>query len=129
GDKGQLILATHSGDFLRGLLTDENASIRIIRIRREGNINFAHELRPEDVKNVWNDPLLRHSNVLDALFHEVAIVCEGEADCRFYAAVGDAIVRRTDTKSPDAMFIHGGGKDKMPNIVRALKALDVPVRV
>ena len=121
----QLVIATHSGDLLHGLL-DSGKPIQVVRLTRDGNVNRASILKPADVAVLWNDPLFRFSNILDGLFHEQVVVCEGDADCRFYAAIGDVLPRSNDRYS-ETMFTYGGGKDRAALIVHALKSLNVPV--
>jgi hypothetical protein len=122
----QLIVATHSTDFLRGALDAPNASVRIVRVRRSGNVNLVRELSPDAVRKVWRDPLLRYSNILDGLFHEGVIVCEADGDCRFYEAMMDVVAGAQ--ARPDLLLVHVGGKARVATIVRALRAIDVPVR-
>jgi hypothetical protein len=125
----QLFLSTHSGDFLRGLISSNPSNVRILRIQRGAEFNTINELSPEDIGKLWSDPLLRHSNALDGLFHERVIVCESDSDSRFYNAVMDAISENEDSSIPDAMFTHVGGKHRLHVIVRALIALGVSVHV
>jgi hypothetical protein len=117
----QILIATHSGDVLRGLL-NESSEVKVIRITRAGDSNEVRELLPSDVKKLWSDPLLRHSNILDGLFHELVVVCEADSDVRFYSALAATVV-----ESPDLMFVHCGGKHRMPMVIRALRKLGVPV--
>ena len=124
----QLFLATHSQDFLKGLLDANRENLKVIRIHREGSLNKISVLNSSDIKAIWSDPLLRHSNVLDGLFHSKVIICESDADCRFYSAILSAIYDDTGSISPDILFIHCGGKHRMPSVVKALKKLDVLVR-
>ncbi len=104
--------------------------MRVVRIRRSGSTNTVRLLSNERIKQLWGDPLLRYSNILDGLFHEAVVVCEADADCRFYAAVLDAVLtgRKDDAKRPDLMFTHCGGKARLPVVIRALREVDVPVR-
>lgn len=126
----QLFLATHSGEFLRGLLSAEHADIRVLRIRRDGSINPVRELKPEKVRQLWRDPLLRHSQTLDGLFHEKVILCESDSDCRFYGAMLDALLDSTPEQSrPAIMFTHCGGKHRMPVVIESLVHLGVPLNV
>lgn len=91
-------------------------------------MNRVSELSNENLVQLWGDPALRYSNVLDGVFHEQVVVCEGDSDCRFYNAMLDAILERQPEKaSPDVMFTHGGGKHAIPALVKSLRALDVPV--
>ncbi len=125
----QLFIATHSTDILRGVLDSESPNVRVIRIRREDDVNTVRLLDNTRIKELWSDPLLRYSNILDGLFHECVIVCEADADCRFYAAVLDAaLAGKTDERRrPDIMFTHCGGKARLPVVIKALREVDVPV--
>jgi hypothetical protein len=126
----QLILATHSGDLLRGILDGQPKNVKILRLTRREDVNVVRELRNEQIKELWSDPILRHSNTLDGLFHTLVVLCESDADCQFYSATANALADASPGRpSPDAMFIHCGGKDRMPKVVKALRAVDVPVRV
>lgn len=127
----QLFIATHSTDVLRGVLDAESSDVRVIRIRRNGSTNAVRLLSNDRIKELWGDPLLRYSNILDGLFHEGVIVCEADADCRFYAAVLDAVTpgEPDRIKRPDLMFTHCGGKARLAMVVRALREVDVPVKV
>jgi AAA domain, putative AbiEii toxin, Type IV TA system len=126
----QLFIATHSTDILRGVLDSESADVRVVRIARNGSVNKVRLLSNERIKQLWGDPLLRYSHILDGLFHESVVVCEADADCRFYAAVLDAVLvgRSDDAKRPDLMFTHCGGKARLPVVIRALREVDVPVK-
>jgi predicted ATPase len=130
-DSRQMFVATHSGDVLRGVLDAGSSSVRVMRLRREGNLNHVRQLDNTKIAELWNDPLLRYSNILDGLFHEKVIICEGDADARFYSAVMDSLIEAKDqaTRRPDVMFTHCGGKDRCPLVVRALREVDVPIAV
>ncbi len=124
----QLILSTHSGDFLRGVLKSQRNPIRIIRIRRKGNVNHVKTITPELIKQFWSDPILLYSNVLDGIFHEKVVICESEADSRFYGAIADALRVNPDHEfANDIMFIHSGGKHAVSKLGNALRQLDVPL--
>jgi hypothetical protein len=128
--KTQLFLATHSADLVRGLLDSGSPRIRVVRIVRDGNLNHICELSKESLHGLWNDPILKHSNVIEAVFHRRAIVCEAEGDCWFYSAMMAAI--EDDKKVSDVsetMYLSAGGKEGIPKIVAALSALSVPVAV
>lgn len=125
----QLFIATHSGDFLKGLLDSNRSNLKIIRIQRRGTLNKVSILNSSDIRDIWSDSLLRHSNVLDGLFHSKVVICESDSDCRFYSAILSAIHDDTGSISPDILFIHYGGKHRMPTIIRSLIKLEVPLRV
>jgi hypothetical protein len=125
----QMFVATHSGDVLRGVLDGARTNVRVIRLRRDGSVNRVSQLENAKLAELWSDPLLRYSNILDGLFHERVIVCEGDADARFYSAIMDALVDSAGegTRRPDIMFVQCGGKDRIPMVMRALREVSVPV--
>jgi hypothetical protein len=127
----QLFIATHSGDVLRGVLDSNSPNVRVVRLRRAGDINLARELDNTRITELWNDPLLRYSSILDGLFHEKVVLCESDADCRFYAAVMDALyeMKGLDERRPDLMCTHCGGKGRLPLVIRSLTELGVPLVV
>lgn len=125
----QLFLATHSEDFLKGLLDANVPKLKIIRIQRDGNINNVSSLTSVDIASIWNDSLLRHSNVLNGLFHSKVVICESDSDCRFFSALLSAQFDHTGAIAPDILFIHCGGKHRIPTAIKALKKLNVPIKV
>jgi hypothetical protein len=79
------------------------------------------------LREIWKDPLLRYSNVLDGLFHRGVVVSESDADSRYYSAVLDS-KRERDAEPPhDLLFTQSGGKDRLPVVIGALRALEIPV--
>lgn len=125
----QLFLATHSEDFLKGLLDANINKLKIIRIQRDGSINKINSLTSSDIDNVWNDSLLRHSNVLNGLFHSKVVICESDSDCRFFSAILSSQYDGTGAIAPDVLFIHCGGKHRIPTAIKALKKLNVSLKV
>lgn len=126
----QIFVATHSADVLRGILDSNSRDVRVLRLTREGSLNNARLLNNDSIRELWGDPLLRYSNILDGLFHECVVVCEADADCRFFSAVYDYLDIESvePTRRPHVMFAHCGGKARLPVVIRALRAVDVPVR-
>ena len=126
----QLIVATHDADFLRGIISGDYGNVRVCRIKREGNINHINLLNNKDIKELWSDPILRYSNILEGIFHEQVVICEGDADCHFYQAVLESLADADETKRvPDTLFTHAGGKQRIPTLMNALSKTGVPVKV
>ncbi len=123
----QLFIATHSEDFLQGLLDADNENVTVIRINRVDNINRMNVLKNEEIKKLWSNPILRYSNILSGLFHEKVVVCESDYDCLFYQAVMNAMYENKNEIAPDILFTHCGGKCRAKDVVAALKAVNVPV--
>lgn len=125
----QLFLATHSEDFLKGLLDANTNNLKIVRIQRDGAINKVRSLENSDIESIWKDSLLRHSNILGGLFHSKVIICESDSDCRFYSAILSSLYDNTNSIAPDYLFVHCGGKARIPIVIKALKKLGVPLLV
>ena len=123
----QLFIATHSEDFLQGLLDADNENVTVIRINRDGNTNRMSVLNNNEIKRLWGNPILRYSNILSGLFHEKVVVCESDYDCLFYQAVMIADHERRKKIAPDILFTHCGGKSRVKDITNALIAVNVPV--
>lgn len=129
----QIVISTHSGDFLRGLIESDPKRLKVARISRAsddscaGEVNRVKMLDVEQLKELWSDPVLRFSNSLDAIFHEGCLISEYEADCQFYSAVTEATVPIHDRR--DIMYLGSGGKSGMKKLVKALVALGVPTAI
>jgi AAA domain, putative AbiEii toxin, Type IV TA system len=122
----QLVVATHSVSILQGLLDDPTRPVTVARIVRDGAVNRVSVLSQENLRELWEDPLLRYSSVLDGLFHRGVVVSESDSDSRFYAAVLDA-TREEGERIPDLLFTQAGGKQRLPTVIKALRAVEVPV--
>lgn len=123
----QLFVSTHSEDFLQGLLDADKENITVIRINRNGNLNKISILNNDEIRQLWSNPILRYSNILSGLFHQKVVVCESDYDCLFYHAVMIADYEQKEEIAPDVLFTHCGGKSRMKDITKALKAVNVPV--
>ena len=121
---GQIFISSHSGDFIKGLLDSHNENIKIIHVNRVDNVNYVNMLDNCGIANIWKDPILRYSNILDGLFHSKVVICESDSDCRFYQAVLNACFEENDDVS-DILFVQSGGKHRLKTIIPALKALNV----
>ena len=121
----QVLLATHSDEIVRAMLDSAGDRVIVARIMREKDRNYVSVLKPNELVELWTDPTLRTSDVLSALFHQVAIICEGDSDARFYKALLDATT--PESNDPDAKFYYFGGKDRIPSVASALIGLNVPV--
>lgn len=124
----QVILATHDRDVILGLLDSgctENTTV--IRVTRTVDGMRLHQLAESNIAAVWADPVLRYSNVLQGLFHRRVVVCEGDADCRFYGAVLDDLAAAEGVRADadDTLFVPSGGKQRAATLVKALEQLGV----
>lgn len=130
----QIILATHDRNILAGLL-NSSSPLSVVRLVRNETSTVAHQLKSQDLKDIWDDPVLKYSNILDGLFHELAVLAENERDCRFYEAALDARTPSPELNETeiqllpptDVLFLPTSGTGGMPKAAKALRALKVPV--
>lgn len=126
--RGQLIVATHSSDILRGFLEGTKGNIRILRIRREGSGNLVAEAAPEVIKDLWEKPDLRYSNALEGIFHEQTVICEDDSDCRLINSVADHLAATSGVQWQDTAYVPTGGKHGIPRVASVLRQIGVPVK-
>ena len=124
----QLFIATHNTDVLEGLIEGGSDKVRIVRLRREGNVNHIKELNKQQTKSVTEDSLARFSRVFDGVFFEHVVICEADADCMFYQSFLNLPAISGDRR-PDVLFVHTSGKDRMAKLADTLRSLDVPISV
>ncbi len=125
----QVIIATHSGDVVRGAL-ESSDRVSICRMTRAGNLNYVCKLGSNDIKELLSKPLLRSATAIEGVFHEGVVVCEGDADCRIYEALAKRLESNEVLPSPvDFHFIHGGGKGALATLATVYMKLRVPVVV
>lgn len=121
----QVIVATHNDAFVRALLDVSGDRLILARIVRHGSENVVTVLDQAQLGEMWNDPLIRTSDVLSALFHEAAILCEGDSDARFFGSLLDST--SSEDRDSDVRLFHFGGKDRIASIARALRLVRIPV--
>jgi hypothetical protein len=127
-DQQQAIISTHSEDIIKGLLSTCPERIKIIRITRERDVNSFSVLDNDRFSEVWNDPLLKYSNIMTSLFHKSVVLCESDSDCKMYSIIEEHL-KRSRGKYSETLFIHCGGKHRMAKIINALKALNIDVKL
>lgn len=127
-EEQQAFISTHSEDVLKGLLETAPDRLKIIRITREGDMNSFAILDNANVSKVFGDPLLKYSNIMTSLFHKTVVLCESDSDCKLYSVIENHI-KQQEGKYSETLYIHCGGKHRMAKIARALKELEIDVRL
>ena len=125
---GQIFVSTHSLDVLLGLIEARPDKVVIIRLTRQSSVTSAAMLASSDLSRLWADPLLRFSRVLDGIFHDGVVVCEGDTDALFYGTVADRIRSCNGGDFAEIMFTYAASKQRIPLVTKALRALKVPVK-
>jgi hypothetical protein len=124
----QLFVATHDANLLRGFLTGDAPNLAVWRMTRAVDGNHCVQLSPNTIRQLWADPLLRTSNILEGLFHRGVVVTEADTDARLYEiALAEAIPPLA--LSSDLFYTFSGGKQRIPMVARALRAVGVTAAV
>ncbi|MES2817029.1 MAG: AAA family ATPase, partial [Pseudomonadota bacterium] len=126
--EGQLFIATHSSDILRGCLEATKGNVRILRITRDGDRNFVTEASEEAVAELWTRPELRYSNAFDSIFHEQVLICEDDSDCRLYNAVANHMEDQGSVLPPDSLYLPVGGRQGAKLVAPTLLQLGIPTK-
>jgi hypothetical protein len=122
----QVFVATHSSDFLAGVLEATPAKpVSLVRLSRTGGTAKAHPLKAEAVSTILRTPLLRYSNIISGLFHDKVVLCESEGDCQFYAATFDVV--RGNNPHDNTVFLHVNGKPRLADAAAKLRQCGIPV--
>ena len=126
--RSQIIAATHDRNFVAGVLSRQKTDTAVIRLERPEGDASAHSIAPVELRKVWSSAALRHSNVLDGLFHRAVVIAENERDCVFYAAALEAHGGLPGgLLASDILFISSHGKGGIAEIAEILTAAHVPV--
>ncbi len=116
----QIILATHSADVLRGILSKTH-DMTILRMSRTATGNSIRRLESEQLKQLTIDPLLSSARVFEGLFYSGAVVVEADSDARFYHAVSKKM--RPDL---DLHFVNADNKQTVPRILKLYRQMGIP---
>jgi predicted ATPase len=128
GDERQAVIATHSINFIKGLLEKCPNRVKIVRITRSSSSNLFSVLNNDKLLEISKDPFLKHSLLLNGLFYKNVVLCEGDVDCMFYSMLNSSNDMK-GAKGADTLFIHSGGKQRMDKVLWSLKELNVEVKV
>lgn len=119
GPNQQIIIATHSSDILRGILSVKG-DVSVLRIDRLGDTNRFRQLARERLSEITKDPLLASHRVMDGLFSSAAIVVEADADARFYELIFNKV-----RVNSDIHFVSADNKQTVPRIATLYRELGV----
>lgn len=123
----QVFVATHSSDFLSGVLEANSKPVSLVRISRTAGSPQARVLQPEAVTDILRTPALRYSNIISGLFHDGVVLGESEGDCQFYAATIDVLHK--GRPNDNLVFLHTNGKAKIIDTAQRLRDCGIPVAV
>jgi hypothetical protein len=122
--EAQVFAATHSAHILMGAV-DAGHTLNIIRLTYENRIARARVLASDDVRKLMCDPLMRSSDVLSALFHHGAVVCEADSDRCFYQEINARILSAGSGGIKDSVFLNAQNKQTVRRIVAPLRKMGI----
>ena len=116
----QIFIASHSADFLRGLLSSTKDAV-IIHMDRSTNDEMDINILDSDMlNNIIHDPLLSSSRVLEGMFYKGVVATEGDADAVFYQRAFQKI-----GASEEIHFVNAHNKQTLRKIVEPYKNLGI----
>lgn len=118
----QLLICTHSSNFLSGILTGTQ-DLNVIRLRREGNHTYYNTLSADASKQLIGNPILSSQRVIEGIFHKGVVICEADADRAVYQSVA-SICHKSNR---EILFIHAHNKQTLALVAGAMKRTGTPV--
>lgn len=115
----QIFIATHSADFLRGLLSSTRDAV-IIHLDRVENITEANVLDSATLNQIITDPLLSSSRVLEGMFYKGVVATEADADAVFYQRLFQKI-----GSADEVHFLNAHNKQTLKKIIDPYKKLGI----
>lgn len=120
----QLIICTHSSNFLSGILTGTK-DLDIFRLSRKGNQTIYNLLSSEIANQLISNPVLSSQRVVDGIFHSGVVICEADADRAVYQSVA-SICHKSNR---EILFIHAHNKQTLALVADVLRQTGTPVAV
>ena len=118
-----LIVATHNADFLFGCV-QAIRNLRIVRLTYNDSRATAHTIEPAQVLKMMNDPLLRSTNLLRALFFRGVVVTEADADRALYDEVNYRLLSNGEGIE-NVTFLNAQNWQTIPRLVKPLRTIGV----
>lgn len=128
-----IIAATHSPAFLMGCV-EAGEQLDVVRLGYQNGQGRARLLPSAQLAEMMRSPLLRSTGVLEALFHQSAIICEGDSDRAFYQEIHERLQRSRQGDSlqvsvraaRDCIFLNSHGTGSIPPLLEALHRVGIP---
>lgn len=122
----RIFVASHSPSFLMGCI-QSGKPINIVRLTYRNDIATARILPNNELLRLMRKPLLRSTNILQALFYEYVIVTESDTDRAFYQEINERLLQfMPEWGIPNCLFINAQNKQTVHEILRPLRHLGIP---
>lgn len=121
---GSLLASTHSSDFLMGCIQG-SAAVRVVRLEYQNGQSKGRLVDSEDLRKLFQNPLMRSANAISALFYDGVIITESDNDRVFYSELYLRLME-VDSGIPSILFINAQNKQTIKDILKPLRQFGVP---
>lgn len=124
---GNLLVSTHSPFFVMGCL-QAGKKLNIVRLTYgESASPTARLLSAEKVTELFKNPILRSTGVIQALFYSTVVVSESDADRAFYNEINERLLAQPSPEGlPSALFLNAQNKQTVWDVIRPLRNMGIP---
>lgn len=125
--EGNLFSSTHSPNFLMGCI-QSGKKLNIIRLTYDEKLQPTARILPSDrVSEMFRNPLLRSTGILQALFYNSVVVTEGNSDRAFYNEINERIISNNPAQGiSNCFFVNAQSKQTIWDIVKPLREMGIP---
>ncbi|EGP4958298.1 ATP-binding protein [Enterococcus faecium] len=125
-DNKQVYISTHNSNLIMGCV-EAHVPINVIRLTYNNEIPKAKLLNSKKLEFMMRNPLLRSTNVLDAIFYKNVIVTESDSDRAFYQEINNRLREfKPEWAIDDCLFLNAQNKQTVGVIVRTLREIGIP---
>ncbi|MAF09402.1 hypothetical protein CMK11_03035 [Candidatus Poribacteria bacterium] len=117
----QIIMATHNVHFLGGLLGG-SSDVDIFRLDRLEDRTSFRLVTSRATHDLTQSPLLSSQPIMEGVFHDGVVVCEGDTDRSFYQAVA-----MRERAVSDVLFVHAQSKHGLHKAASLMREAAIPV--
>lgn len=122
--QASLVVATHSPAFLMATIM-KTSRVSVVRLTYNNRIATARELSSQELRLMMQDPLLRSTKTLEALFHNSVVITESDTDRAFYDEINNRLTVENRGIS-QCLFLNGQNKQTISRILSPLRKIGVP---
>lgn len=124
-DNKQVFIATHSADFIMGCI-EARVSMNLVRLTFENETSTFKPINQDILEKIINNPLLKSTNVLKAIFYQKVIITESDSDRAFYEEINSRLLEyKPEWGIKDCLFINAQNKQTTGVIVKTLREIGV----
>lgn len=125
GKEKQIFIATHSADFIMGCI-EAHVPMNLIRLTYENEQSTFKPIDQEILVKIMNNPLLKSTNILKAIFYQKVIVTESDSDRAFYEEINSRLLEyKPEWGIKDCLFVNAQNKQTTGIIVKTLRDIGV----